>query len=79
MHINFLTMISSSCYHVNIIMLLRKSFYPYKYINKKFQRERRFLQSPKNDLGGICYTIHQYVKANNKYMKDYDIFHVFLS
>ena len=22
--------------------------------------------------GGICHTIHQYVKANNKYMKDYD-------
>ena len=21
---------------------------------------------------GICHTIHQYVKANNKYMKDYD-------
>ena len=22
--------------------------------------------------GGICHAIHQYVKANNKYMKDYD-------
>ena len=22
--------------------------------------------------GGICHAIHRYVKANNKYMKDYD-------
>ena len=22
--------------------------------------------------GGICHPIHQYKKANNKYMKDYD-------
>ena len=22
--------------------------------------------------GGICHAIHQYVKANNKYMKDFD-------
>ena len=22
--------------------------------------------------GGICYTIHQYAKVNNKYIKDYD-------
>ena len=22
--------------------------------------------------GGICNAIHQYAKANNKYMKDYD-------
>ena len=22
--------------------------------------------------GGICNTIHQYAKANNKYIKDYD-------
>ena len=22
--------------------------------------------------GGICNTTHQYAKANNKYMKDYD-------
>ena len=22
--------------------------------------------------GGICHVIHQYAKANNKYMKDYD-------
>ena len=22
--------------------------------------------------GGICHTIHQYVKANNKYMKNYE-------
>ena len=22
--------------------------------------------------GGICHAIHQYAKANNKYMKDYD-------
>ena len=23
-------------------------------------------------IRGICHTIHQYIKANNKYMKDYD-------
>ena len=23
-------------------------------------------------IGGICNAIHQYAKANNKYMKDYD-------
>ena len=22
--------------------------------------------------GGLCHAIHQYAKANNKYMKDYD-------
>ena len=22
--------------------------------------------------GGICHAIHQYVRANNKYMKDYN-------
>ena len=22
--------------------------------------------------GGICHTLHQYAKANNKYMTDYD-------
>ena len=22
--------------------------------------------------GGICHAIHRYVKANNRYMKDYD-------
>ena len=22
--------------------------------------------------GGICHAIHQFVKTNNKYMKDYD-------
>ena len=26
-----------------------------------------------NDIrGGICHTIHRYVEANNKYMKNYD-------
>ena len=23
-------------------------------------------------IGGICYAIHRYARANNKYMKDYD-------
>ena len=26
----------------------------------------------KDTLGGICHSIYQYAKANNKYMKDYD-------
>ena len=26
----------------------------------------------KNIRGGICHAIHQYGKANNKYIKDYD-------
>ena len=26
----------------------------------------------KGIIGGICHAIHQYAKANNKYMKDYD-------
>ena len=26
----------------------------------------------KGNIGGICHAIHQYPKANNKYMKDYD-------
>ena len=30
------------------------------------------LMVKKGIRGGICNTIHQYVKANNKYMKDYD-------
>ena len=30
------------------------------------------LMVEKGIRGGICNTIHQYVKANNKYMKDYD-------
>ena len=31
-----------------------------------------FLMVEKGIRGGICHTIHQYTKANNKYMKDYD-------
>ena len=30
------------------------------------------LMVQKGIRGGICNTIHQYAKANNKYMKDYD-------
>ena len=30
------------------------------------------LMVEKGVRGGICNTIHQYPKANNKYMKDYD-------
>ena len=30
------------------------------------------LMVEKGIRGGICNTIHQYEKANNKYMKDYD-------
>ena len=31
------------------------------------------LMVEKGIRGGICYTIHRYTKANNKYMKNYDI------
>ena len=30
------------------------------------------LMVQKGIIGGICNTIYQYAKANNKYMKDYD-------
>ena len=30
------------------------------------------LMIEKGIIGGTCHAIHQYVKANNKYMKDYD-------
>ena len=30
------------------------------------------LMVEKSVRGGICYSIYQYAKANNKYMKDYD-------
>ena len=30
------------------------------------------LMAEKNIKGGICHAIHWYVKANNKYMNDYD-------
>ena len=30
------------------------------------------LMVDKGIKGGICHAIHQYVKTNNKYMKDYD-------
>ena len=30
------------------------------------------LMIEKGIRGGICHAIHRYVKANNKYMKDYD-------
>ena len=29
------------------------------------------LMTEKHIRGGICYAIHRYAKANNKYMKDY--------
>ena len=31
-----------------------------------------FLMIVKGSRGRICHAIHQYAKANNKYMKDYD-------
>ena len=30
------------------------------------------LMTEKGITGGICHSIYEYVKANNKYMKDYD-------
>ena len=30
------------------------------------------LMVEKRVWGGICHAIHEYAKANNKYMKDYD-------
>ena len=30
------------------------------------------LMAEKGIRSGICHVIHQYTKANNKYMKDYD-------
>ena len=30
------------------------------------------LMLEKGIRGGICHALHQYVRANNKYMKDYD-------
>ena len=33
---------------------------------------RMLLMVEKGIRGGICHAIHQYAKANNKYMKDYD-------
>ena len=30
------------------------------------------LMVEKGITGGTCHAIHQYAKANNKYMKDYD-------
>ena len=32
----------------------------------------KLLMVEKGIRGGICHTIYQYAKANNKYMKDYD-------
>ena len=32
----------------------------------------RLLMVEKGIRKGICHSIHQYAKANNKYMKDYD-------
>ena len=33
----------------------------------------------KGSRGGICHSIYQYAKANNKYMKDYDKKRIFVS
>ena len=30
------------------------------------------LMTEKGIRGGICHSVHQYTKANKKYMKDYD-------
>ena len=30
------------------------------------------LMLEKGIRGGICHALHQYLRANNKYMKDYD-------
>ena len=34
------------------------------------------LMVEKGYRGGLCHSIYQYVKANNKYMKDYHIFNI---
>ena len=31
-----------------------------------------FLMVEEGIRGGMCHAIHRYVKANNKYIKDYD-------
>ena len=30
------------------------------------------MMAEKGIRGGVCHSIHQYSKANNKYMKDFD-------
>ena len=31
------------------------------------------MMAEKGIRGGVCHSIHQYSKANNKYMKDFDV------
>ena len=42
-------------------------------VNLDISTETDMLLTVEKDIrGGICHSIYQYAKANNKYMKDYD-------
>ena len=66
-------------YHVNPAKFLSASALAWQAVLNKTEVKLEFLTNidmllmvEKSIIAGICYAIHRYEKANNKYMKHYD-------
>ena len=71
--------ISLKIYHVDFVKFLSAPRLAWQAVLKNTEVKLELLSDidmllivEKGITGGICHSIHQYAKANNKYMEDYD-------